>query len=76
MLFVWHFADLLNLLPNLTRLSISVIFVASFFLRPLQRPIMTLWARIIESDKPVFTVVFGGGATLIKAIHEIASSLL
>jgi hypothetical protein len=48
--FLSHFASLLNLIPNLTRLSLATIFVVSFFLKPLQRPIMTLWERVIESD--------------------------
>jgi hypothetical protein len=65
----------MSLLPNLGRLFLTIVFVASFLLRPLQRPIMTLWARIIESDKPVFTLVFGGGAALAKAISEAIKSV-
>jgi hypothetical protein len=47
------------------------IFILSFFLKPLQNAIMTLWARVIESDKHVFTLVFGGTAALANAIQEI-----
>jgi hypothetical protein len=51
------------------------IFILSFFLKPVQVPIMTLWARVIESDKPVFTLLFGGTAALAKAIQEISKTL-
>jgi hypothetical protein len=70
-IFMEHLAALSNLIPNLVRLAITLIFVSSFLLHPFQRPIMTLWARVIESDKPVFTLVFGGAAALAKAIQEI-----
>ena len=63
---------LVNLIPNLIRFLITAVFVASFFLKTIQLPIMTLWARIIESNKPVFTLLFGGGATIVKIIHEVA----
>jgi hypothetical protein len=36
---------------------------------------MTLWARIIESDKPIFTLLFSGTAALAKAIQEIIKVL-
>jgi hypothetical protein len=32
---------------------------------------MTIWARLIESEKPIFTLVFGGAAALLKALQEI-----
>jgi hypothetical protein len=70
-----HFCGLANIIPNLIRFAITVIFVGSFFLRPLQRPIMTLWARVVESDKPVFTLLFGSTAVLAKVIQEISEAL-
>jgi hypothetical protein len=48
-----------------------IIFIGSFCLKPLHRPVMTLWARVIESDKPVFTLLFSGTAALAKAVQEI-----
>jgi hypothetical protein len=51
------------------------IFIVSFLLKPLKNPIMTLWARVIESDKPVFTLLFGRTAALAKAIQEISKIL-
>jgi hypothetical protein len=45
-------------------------------LRPLiMRPISLVWARIIESDKPVFTLTFGGAAAFATAITEAAKHL-
>jgi hypothetical protein len=71
---MFHLSALTNVLPSLIRLSIMTIFILSFFLKPLQNAIMTLWARVIESDKPVFTLMFGGAAALGKAIQEIVKS--
>ena len=72
--FILHCSELLILIPNFTRMLLAVIFTGSFFLKPLKLPIMTLWARIIESDKPIFTLVLGGGASLVEAIHQIVSA--
>jgi hypothetical protein len=71
MMFLNHLSRLTNLIPSLIRLSITLIFVSSFFLQSAQRPIMTLWARVIESDKPVFTMLFGGIAAIARVIQQI-----
>jgi hypothetical protein len=34
-----------------------------------------VWARIVESEKPVFTVMFGGAAAFATAISEAAKHL-
>lgn len=62
LLLMWHFTDFVDLLPNFIRLSITVSFVGSFFLQSLKEEIMEHLESIIESDKPVFTLVCGGGA--------------
>jgi hypothetical protein len=56
----------------LLRGLIAIIFIISFLLQTLQRPIMTLWARIIESDKPVFTLLFAGIAGFAEISQRIA----
>jgi len=62
--------------PYLFRFVVSLIFVGSFLLRPLvMRPVSLIWARILESDKPVFTLIFGGGAAFATAISEAAKHL-
>src|SRR5262249_28726296 len=68
--------NILVLFPSLMRIMLSMVFVGSFLLRPLiMRPINLVWARIIESDKPVFTVIFGGAAAFATAISEAAKHL-
>jgi hypothetical protein len=55
---------------------LSVIFVGSFLLKPLiMRPISLVWSRIVESEKPVFTLIFGGAGAFATAIGEAAKHL-
>jgi hypothetical protein len=68
--FLLRLSAILVLIPTLTRFLLATVFVGSFFLRPLKRPIMTIWERIIDSEKP-FTLLFAGGATLLMVIHAI-----
>jgi hypothetical protein len=45
-------------------------------IRPLaMRPVSLVWARIIESEKPVFTPTFGGVAVFATLIGEAAKHL-
>jgi hypothetical protein len=68
--------DNLSALPSLCRFMVSVVFVGSFLLRPVvMRPTSLVWARIVESDKPVFTVIFGGAGALASALSEVAKHL-
>jgi hypothetical protein len=62
--------------PSVLRFLLSIVFIGSFLLRPLvMRPISFVWARIIESEKPVFTLIFGGAPTFATAIGEAAKHL-
>jgi hypothetical protein len=55
---------------------IAIIFVASFLLRPLiMKPLLLIWARIVESDKPVFTLTCAGISSLVVAANEMAKHL-
>ena len=65
------FGHLLSGLTNLGRLSLALIFLLSFLLRPIRVPVLIVLARIVESDKPVFTILFGGVAAAAKSIQEI-----
>lgn len=68
--------DFLASFPTLLRCTLAVVFVGSFLLKPLiMRPINLIWARIVESEKPVFTVMFGGAAAFATAIGEAAKHL-
>jgi len=67
---------LLSLFPSLLRLLLSIVFVGSFLLRPfVMRPVNFVWRRIIESEKPVFTLTFGAVAVVASAIGEAAKHL-
>jgi hypothetical protein len=65
-----------NYLPSLLRFMISLLFVGSFLFRPLvMRPLSLIWARIVESEKPVFSLIFGGAAAFATAITEAAKRM-
>jgi hypothetical protein len=67
---------LLACFPSLIRFGLSFVFVGSFLLRPLvMRPLSFIWARIVESEKPVFTLIFGGAGAFATAIGEAAKHL-
>ena len=36
------------------------------------RPVSLVWARIVESEKPVFTLIFGFAGAFAKLINEAA----
>jgi hypothetical protein len=60
-------------IPSLFRFVLSAVFVGSFLLRPLvMRPVSFIWGRIVDSDQPVFTLVFGGLGALASAVEEVA----
>jgi hypothetical protein len=62
--------------PSIFGLVLSIIFVGSFLAKPLVlRPVSRVWARIVESDKPVFTLIFGGVAALASAIIHVTKHL-
>ena len=75
-----HFIDtmlyIMAAIPSLIRVCIMFIFFCSYLLRPMKDPVLALWARIVESDKPVFTLVFGGAAAMAKTVEEIAKNVL
>jgi hypothetical protein len=68
-------SSFVEVLPSLIRFFLMALFVGLFSLTIIQRPIMVLWARAVESDKPIFTLLFTGLAALAKAIQEIANIL-
>jgi hypothetical protein len=69
-------AYMLTTFPSLMRFAISIVFIGSFLLKRLvMRPVNLVWRRIVESDKQVFTLIFGGAAALATAISEAAKHL-
>jgi hypothetical protein len=58
------------------RIIISLIFFGSFLVKPLfAKPVSLLWVRIVESEKPVFTLLFGGVSALATGIIELGKHL-
>jgi hypothetical protein len=66
---------LMTLLINASRLVVTVVFLGSFLLKPVQQLLMGLWARVVESDKPIFTLLFGGGAAAATAVRWVIHTL-
>jgi hypothetical protein len=57
---------------NLLRIGIAVFFIATFLLRPLvMRPLSLVWLRIVESEKPIFTLILGGIAASITIVTQV-----
>jgi hypothetical protein len=66
----------LPMFPAFFRFLLAILFVGSFILRPIVvRPVNLIWRRIVESEKPVFTLTFGGAAAFASAISEAAKHL-
>jgi hypothetical protein len=66
----------MSYLPSIIRFAISVVFVGSFLLKPLiMRPLSLVWARIVESEKPVFTLTFSAAAFLATTMTEVMKHL-
>jgi len=59
-------------IPIAFRLLISIFFVSATVVVALSvRPVSVIWARLVESEKPVFTLLFGGAAALAASIIEV-----
>jgi len=57
---------------NGLRLCFSALFVAGFLVAPLLHDlVLRIWARIVESEKPIFTLVLGGLSSAIILAHEL-----
>jgi hypothetical protein len=67
--------QILAAIPNIGRLVLAAIFVGSYMMVPLYRIILTFWEHVVESDKPMFTLLFGSVAAAAKAIEAVIHSL-
>ncbi len=56
---------------NYARIGIAIMFVVAVLVHPFViNPMSLLWRRIVESDKPVFTLVFGGIGGFTSLLRE------
>jgi hypothetical protein len=66
---------IVGLIPNLGRLLLTLVFFCSYLVSPLQYTISLLCVRIVESDRPVFTLLFGGIAAIAKSVQATLENL-
>jgi hypothetical protein len=67
--------SILVIVPSVGRLALTAIFLGSYLLKPLHGAFSTLWLRVVESDKPIFTLLFGGAAAAAKGIEAVIEAL-
>jgi len=61
-----------DLIANGARIAFALVFLVSFVFRPLiQKPISLIWLRVVESDKPIFTMLFGAVGAVIQVAKVI-----
>jgi hypothetical protein len=61
---------------NLLRVGVLALFLTSYaFEWVLRRPMSLVWRRLVESDKPIFTILFGASASLATLAKELAKAL-
>ena len=65
----------MTLIPGTLRLLLALSFFLSVLLRPLNAGLLAVTARIVESDKPIFTLVLGGLGAILKTVQDLASKL-
>jgi hypothetical protein len=46
-------------------------FVLLYLLKPLRPPVQIVWARVVESDKPVFTLLLGSAGAAAEGLHAL-----
>ena len=69
---IYFAAEAVGYVSNGIRIILASIFFLSFIFQPiLQRPLSLVWLRIVESDKPILTLVLGGVASLATAVSQI-----
>jgi hypothetical protein len=62
-------------IPTIGRIGLAAIFAGSYLMKPLHWTILTLFERIIENDKPIFTLLLGGGAAAAQAVEAVIHAL-
>jgi hypothetical protein len=71
MFFPIKVGDSLSIVSAILRVALLSVFFLGVLLRPLQDAIMLIFVRVIESEKPLFTMVFGGAAAFAKGVEII-----
>jgi hypothetical protein len=67
--------SLIGFVGSLGRIAFTLVFIILYSMKPLHTALSTLWLRVVESDKPIFTLLFGGGAAAAKAVEWVIQTL-
>ena len=63
------------LLSTGIRIMFAAGFVIVFLLQVLVRgPVLLIWERVVQDNRKVFALLFGGAATVAKVIESITGS--
>jgi hypothetical protein len=69
------FKSWMDVVANGLRIALALVFLSSFIFRPLiQEPVSRLWYGAMNSDKPVFTIVFGSVGAIFAAVRALSKS--
>jgi hypothetical protein len=60
-----------SFIPSAIRVLTSLYFIFGLLLRPLKLFISKVWLRLLESDKPIFTMLFAGAGALAKGVQAL-----
>jgi hypothetical protein len=65
-----------NYFASATRILLAVVFLGSFLVKPLvMRPLSLVWRRVVESEKPIFTLSFGGVASAAVFVSKLVEHM-
>jgi hypothetical protein len=64
--------DYIDLATFGIRIAFALVFLCSFLIWPvIHRPVARVWARIVESERPLFTLVLGSIGAAVVLGHEL-----
>ncbi len=63
------YCNAIMLMPSMLRFAISIAFLISFLFKPFKILLMTVVLKIVDSDKPVFGMAFGGLAAFARGVE-------
>jgi hypothetical protein len=69
------YASVASHFPAWMRMLILISFTASYVLKTVHYSLSTLLLRLAESDRAVFTVLFGGLGAIAKSANEVTKLL-
>ncbi len=61
---------------SIARFCMFLAFLTAIIFLPVYRIFLNLFERIIESDKPIFSLIFGGMAAIFKAVQTLIEYLI